>query len=98
MARLLAPTARGRDTSRIEVHGWIAVGDDVDARTYPGGPTLVRGAHVLFGPDGDPFPLTRRVVAVCRCGKSQSLPLCDGRHRFVPGFSEMPVAPSPRSS
>lgn len=49
----------------------------------PNGPLLVRGASTWPAPDGTPTPVTRPVVAVCRCEKSQRLPWCDGTHKFV---------------
>jgi hypothetical protein len=69
----------------IEIHGCVAVGGrDLRSRTYPGGPTLVRGAHALLDENGDPVPTVRRVLAVCRCGRSRIAPLCDGTHHLVP--------------
>lgn len=49
----------------------------------PDGPVLVRGADAVTGPDGEPVPVTRPVVAVCTCGKSQRLPWCDDTHRVI---------------
>lgn len=73
----------------LEVQGCLAIGGaDLRSQTYPAGPTILRGAHSLFDANGDPVELSRRVVAICRCGKSQLAPLCDGTHRFVPGFAE----------
>jgi len=100
MARSLVSAAAhdtdGEDPSVVEVHGCCAIGGrELRCRTYPGGPTLVRGADALLDPNGDPVPLTRRVVAVCRCGRSRNAPLCDGTHRFVPGFWDAPVAEAP---
>jgi hypothetical protein len=74
----------------LEVHGCLVIGGpDLERRTYPGGPTLVRGLHALVD-DDDVVEVTRRVVAICRCGKSQLRPFCDGTHRFVPGFDGRP--------
>ncbi|MBT0773181.1 CDGSH iron-sulfur domain-containing protein [Kineosporia sp. J2-2] len=49
----------------------------------PGGPLLVRGAVRLVGEDGQPVPVRRRTIALCRCGASQLLPMCDGTHRAL---------------
>lgn len=49
----------------------------------PGGPMLVRGATQLVDDHGVVHPLTRPVVAVCRCGKSSRQPWCDGTHKLV---------------
>ena len=54
-----------------------------------GGPMLVRGAESVRDEEGNVHPVTRPVVAVCRCGKSSRQPWCDGTHkvarRGVPG-------------
>jgi len=55
----------------------------VTVEPSPDGPLLVRGADAVTGPDGEPVPVTRPVVAVCTCGKSQRLPWCDDTHRVV---------------
>ncbi len=44
---------------------------------------LVRGAVAIVGPDGTPLPRRRRTVALCRCGSSALMPLCDGTHKLV---------------
>ena len=48
---------------------------------YKDGPYLVRGEFELVGQDGGQIEAGRRVVALCRCGKSQIRPFCDGTHR-----------------
>ena len=57
--------------------------DGVEVRTCPGGPWLVRGAAAVEDADGV-HPVTRPVVAVCSCDKSQRLPWCDGTHKVIP--------------
>lgn len=47
------------------------------------GPVLVRGADVIEAPDGTTHVVTRPVVAVCACDKSQRMPWCDGTHKAV---------------
>ncbi|HEX6844358.1 MAG TPA: CDGSH iron-sulfur domain-containing protein [Actinomycetota bacterium] len=76
----------GSTGTPVVLHGCVLDGEDLEITTYPGGPTLVRGATSLRGPDGTRVPVLRRVTAICRCGKSRLLPRCDGTHRFVPGF------------
>jgi CDGSH-type Zn-finger protein len=56
-------------------------------RLYPDGPLLVRGAVELVGPDGSVIEPRRRVVALCRCGRSALLPYCDGNHKRVASFA-----------
>ena len=48
-----------------------------------GGPVLVRGADVIQDSEGTAHVVTRPVVAVCTCEKSQRLPWCDGTHKAV---------------
>lgn len=56
----------------------------VEVRACPGGPVLVRGADVIHDADGTPHEVTRPVVAVCACDKSQRKPWCDGTHKVIP--------------
>ena len=58
---------------------------DVTVTLCPDGPLLLRGPATLLGPDGQPLPRSRNVVALCRCGGSAIKPLCDGTHK-VNGF------------
>jgi CDGSH-type Zn-finger protein len=44
------------------------------------GPLFVTGGIPVTRSDGEPFE-TRNRVTLCRCGGSQSKPLCDGSHR-----------------
>jgi CDGSH-type Zn-finger protein len=50
---------------------------------YPDGPMLVRGEVAITLPDGTPLERRRRVVALCRCGRSALSPLCDGTHKLA---------------
>jgi CDGSH-type Zn-finger protein len=47
---------------------------------YPDGPLVVRGDFVLDDLDEGRVP-TGRVIALCRCGRSATKPLCDGSHK-----------------
>jgi hypothetical protein len=53
------------------------------ATIYPDGPILLRGDFEIVDADGTPIPTRRRVVALCRCGRSALAPLCDGTHKAV---------------
>ena len=44
---------------------------------------LLRGDVEIVGADGTPLPRRRRTVALCRCGSSALMPLCDGTHKLV---------------
>ncbi len=60
-----------------------ARGPQVSELRCPEGPILVRGADEVVDEAGVVHPVTRPVVAVCRCDKSQRLPWCDGTHKAV---------------
>lgn len=47
------------------------------------GPLLLRGDHLVPGPDGELHATTRPVSAVCRCARSSRLPWCDATHKFI---------------
>ncbi|SNC61861.1 Iron-binding zinc finger CDGSH type [Kytococcus aerolatus] len=49
----------------------------------PGGPALLRGATHVVDAAGETHPVTRPVVAVCRCESSGRLPWCDGTHKLL---------------
>lgn len=50
---------------------------------YPDGPALIRGDVEILQADGSPVPRRRKTVALCRCGHSALMPLCDGTHAVV---------------
>lgn len=52
---------------------------------YRDGPYLLRGDFELIDQDGAPIVAGRRTVALCRCGRSQTRPFCDGTHKLI-GF------------
>jgi len=52
---------------------------------YRNGPYLVRGPFVMVDQKGNEIEVKRRVVALCRCGRSQIRPFCDGTHKAI-GF------------
>ncbi len=56
--------------------------DQVTITVCPDGPLLVRGPVVLETADGAAVDHSRRVIALCRCGRSRLKPLCDGSHRL----------------
>lgn len=65
---------------------------------YRDGPYLVRGAFELVDQEGREIPVSRRTIALCRCGRSRIRPFCDGTHRLVgfraPGVVEDGTGPS----
>jgi CDGSH-type Zn-finger protein len=65
---------------------------DVQIVACTDGPLLVRGAVDLRAADGSVVPVTRRTLALCRCGVSTIKPFCDGTHKAV-GFKSDPPGP-----
>ncbi|HZU61925.1 MAG TPA: CDGSH iron-sulfur domain-containing protein [Solirubrobacteraceae bacterium] len=57
------------------------------------GPLLVRGPVRLVSSDGTPISCDRDPIALCRCGRSQMKPFCDGTHKLI-GF-RAPAQASP---
>ena len=49
----------------------------------PDGPALLRGVDVVTDGDGHEHEVTRPVVAICLCGRTQRDPWCDGTHKAV---------------
>ncbi|MET0557239.1 MAG: CDGSH iron-sulfur domain-containing protein [Solirubrobacterales bacterium] len=45
----------------------------------------MRGPITLVDQDGREIEVRRRIVALCRCGRSQIRPFCDGTHKAI-GF------------
>jgi CDGSH-type Zn-finger protein len=59
------------------------------------------GSYLIEGDDirlvdwnGNPYPISRRPFALCRCGGSSSKPFCDGTHTKK-GFQASEAAPPP---
>jgi CDGSH-type Zn-finger protein len=62
---------------------------------YRNGPYLVRGPFVMVDQDGNEIEVKRRVVALCRCGRSQIRPFCDGTHKAIRFRAESGVSEPP---
>jgi CDGSH-type Zn-finger protein len=58
---------------------------DVRITPYPNGPYVVRGSFELTDVDGEVIAVRRKTIALCRCGRSQTKPFCDGTHKRI-GF------------
>lgn len=61
---------------------------------YRDGPYLLRGDFELVDQDGRAIATRRRTVALCRCGRSQIRPFCDGTHKLI-GFRAAGAAEQP---
>ena len=55
---------------------------DVKITVRLNGPYLVQGPLELVDQDGNPFTVPEgQVIAICRCGRSDTKPFCNGNHR-----------------
>jgi CDGSH-type Zn-finger protein len=59
--------------------------DEATITPYRDGPYIVRGRFTVLDQDGNPIETQRRTIALCRCGRSQIRPFCDGTHKLI-GF------------
>jgi CDGSH-type Zn-finger protein len=61
---------------------------------YRDGPYIVRGNFQITDMEGNTIDARRRTIALCRCGKSQIRPFCDGTHKLIgfqaPGGEDRP--------
>ena len=68
--------------------------DDATITPYCDGPYIIRGNFRITDQDGNEIEPGRKTIALCRCGKSQIRPFCDGTHKLIgfraPGGSEDP--------
>jgi CDGSH-type Zn-finger protein len=62
---------------------WEAPDDEPCVAIKPNGPLRVRGVE-LWSDDGTRFEPTDR-SSLCRCGRSNTMPFCDGTHKEI-GF------------
>lgn len=65
--------------------------EPVSVRASRHGPLVVRGGVRIVTEDGEEMVTDRR-VALCRCGHSRRMPLCDNSHREA-GFRDPPSKP-----
>ncbi len=56
---------------------------DVTIRVRDNGPFLVEGPFKLVDAEGNEFSIdpNKPAVAICRCGKTERGPFCDGAHK-----------------
>ena len=61
-------------------------------RLRKNGPYVVEGDEVqVVDWNGNPYPVERRPMALCRCGASTRKPFCDGTHSKI-GFQAAEAA------
>jgi CDGSH-type Zn-finger protein len=70
--------------ARVQTSG-SPVEDEAIITPYCDGPYIVRGNFRITDQDGNPIEPGRKTIALCRCGKSQIRPFCDGTHKLI-GF------------
>lgn len=70
---------------------------EVVITVYPDGPYLVRGTYKIVDENGSEVELTRRTVALCRCGRSSQKPWCDSSHKSIRLRGPAKATRSPRS-
>jgi CDGSH-type Zn-finger protein len=58
-------------------------GEEVFISRHGNGPLLVRHADLVVTDDGREHEVTRPVVALCTCERSQRMPWCDSTHKSV---------------
>jgi CDGSH-type Zn-finger protein len=67
---------------------------DVKITVKPNGPYRVEGVVDLVDKAGNHFPKSEFGFSLCRCGHSNTKPICDGSHARV-GFQAEATAPLP---
>jgi CDGSH-type Zn-finger protein len=81
-------------TSRIRRIKHTVGMDGARITPYRDGPYIVRGDFTILDQDGNEIEPRRGTIALCRCGRSQTRPFCDGTHKVVDfraaGGSERP--------
>jgi CDGSH-type Zn-finger protein len=65
---------------------------------YRNGPYLVRGPFTMVDQEGNEIEVKRRVVALCRCGRSRTRPFCDGTHKAIRFRAESGLAAAAASA
>lgn len=65
--------------TNIEPHLEVSIGLVIDTKARIDGPLWVRGGIPLIAADGYHYEIRNR-VALCRCGRSNNKPYCDGSH------------------
>jgi CDGSH iron-sulfur domain-containing protein 3 len=71
------------------------LGTDAVIKVRESGPYRISGTFQLTDADGSVYPV-EGVVALCRCGESQTKPFCDGTHK-TNGFTATERAASPEA-
>ena len=57
--------------------------EKIKISTSPNGPLVVKNLKFLTESTGNKFLITKKAVALCRCGSSKNKPFCDGTHAKI---------------
>lgn len=56
------------------------------------GPIRIEGDFELLNQNGDKYNLEeRKAISLCRCGQSEKMPFCDGKHKSCDFKSEFVI-------
>ncbi len=66
---------------------------DITIQVRDNGPYLIRGGAIVNDADGKPYEV-KDVIALCRCGLSNTKPFCDATHKTA-GFESICRADQP---
>ncbi|MCC6444999.1 MAG: CDGSH iron-sulfur domain-containing protein [Armatimonadetes bacterium] len=69
---------------------------DVTIEVLANGPYIVEGLVKLLDANGNPIAVTKKNIALCRCGQSSEKPFCDGSHKTC-GFLDPGILMNPES-
>ena len=64
--------------------------DEVTIKIRDNGPYIIRGTMIVIDSEGNAFE-QQEMIALCRCGHSNTKPFCDGTHKTA-GFESAPRA------
>lgn len=56
----------------------------VTVKIMKDGPIVIKGSFELIN-GGNRKDISESIISICRCGKSNQMPFCDGHHRKI-GF------------
>ncbi len=69
-----------KKNDELQAPGDLSRTTPAEIRVVKDGPLLVKGRCALVGEDGDAIA-EEGPFALCRCGRSENKPLCDGSHK-----------------
>jgi len=76
-----------KQTGKVEPHLAQSIGVVEDPSIECSGPLWVRGGVPLISADGSNYEIRNRMT-LCRCGRSENKPFCNGSHAADPKFRD----------